>query len=630
MPHSPPLVLRHPPTRPPTLPAHPHHPHTPQEFDQAGWTRFEPHYIVWVCPTSYRGSDECKSQCTRRGRYCSPDPDGNLKEGYSGGWMGGCWVGGAGWVAGLGEWSCQARAPAIPAPSVGLSLTHTHLASLPSCAGSDVVQENLRQLCVFKLANETARPWVWWDYVTRFGQQCDMETKKYGQACAEKVRGGGGWSCCCSACAAALRPQLPTAPPIHPPIHPPPPPHTHTQQVFEQVNDGWSTTDKLRACIGEMDADAPHEIMEAQLAAQKGDDTEGEVRWRARARGLSFQPPAAPAAAPTPSPNPNAHAHTRTTRPPAPWPPPFQVFILPTIRINGVQYRGARAWGARMGGANARAPLPPSSPPLSCPPHARARAHARTHAGKMATSEVLRAICAGYLEGNRPQACDKAIDDACVVGGKVRAGAGGWGLGGSGEGGSGLGGSGLGGCTARCAAGCGALPMHPLSWHPAPRPSRRWPSNNAPTPTHPASVQGHADCAARGDGKTQCVPTFTGYNCTCGTGFIPHTEPDGSEVRGGGRGGRGREGGVEGWSVEGRGTLARRQPSASRPASPTHSRAIHYPPLHTTHAPPTHHPPTHPPLQTCLDINECLSISQLNPNCTCARCACKNTRGGYE
>ena len=45
---------------------------------------------------------------------------------------------------------------------------------------------------------------------------------------------------------------------------------------------------------------------------------------------------------------------------------PLQVFILPTIRINGVQYRG-----------------------------------------KMATAEVLRAICAGFVAGNTPQACTK-------------------------------------------------------------------------------------------------------------------------------------------------------------------------------------------------------------------------------
>lgn len=44
---------------------------------------------------------------------------------------------------------------------------------------------------------------------------------------------------------------------------------------------------------------------------------------------------------------------------------------------------------------------------------------------------------------------------------------------------------------------------------------------------------------------------------------------------------------------------------------------------------PTLHLPIHAP-QTCLDINECLSISQLDPKCTCERCACKNTYGGYE
>ena len=48
------------------------------------------------------------------------------------------------------------------------------------------------------------------------------------------------------------------------------------------------------------------------------------------------------------------------------WATPLQVFILPTIRINGVQYRG-----------------------------------------KMATTEVLRAICAGFTAGNMPQACSK-------------------------------------------------------------------------------------------------------------------------------------------------------------------------------------------------------------------------------
>lgn len=50
-----------------------------------------------------------------------------------------------------------------------------------------ILQENIRQLCVFRLANSTGRPWVWWDYVTKFGDECTMKDKKYNKDCAEKV-----------------------------------------------------------------------------------------------------------------------------------------------------------------------------------------------------------------------------------------------------------------------------------------------------------------------------------------------------------------------------------------------------------------------------------------------------------
>lgn len=52
-------------------------------------------------------------------------------------------------------------------------------------------------------------------------------------------------------------------------------------QVFDQINsDSWSSRSALEACIGDQGADAEHPIMDAQLAAQKGDDQtgEGEVR----------------------------------------------------------------------------------------------------------------------------------------------------------------------------------------------------------------------------------------------------------------------------------------------------------------------------------------------------------------
>jgi hypothetical protein len=243
---------------------------------QNGWTAFTPHYIVWVCPAVYRDSKECTSQCIHHGRYCAPDPDGSLEEGYT---------------------------------------------------GAEVVQENLRQLCLFKLANASGVPWLWWDYVTRFDAKCTMSSDAYGQECAEAV--------------------------------------------FQEINkDGWSSLEAWRQCVGGINDDTPHAIMEDQVKSQAGGGKEGEV------------------------------------------------FILPTLRINGAQYRG-----------------------------------------KLAVVEVLRAICAGYADGNRPAACDRVVDDACMQGGK------GW-----------------------------------------------------------------SECAGRRDGKTACVNTFNGWNCTCGKGFLPHQEADGSEV----------------------------------------------------------------------------------------------------
>ena len=55
-----------------------------KDFQEHGWVRFTPHYLVWVCPASYHKSEECRSQCIRQGRYCTPDPDGDLAKGYSG------------------------------------------------------------------------------------------------------------------------------------------------------------------------------------------------------------------------------------------------------------------------------------------------------------------------------------------------------------------------------------------------------------------------------------------------------------------------------------------------------------------------------------------------------------------
>ncbi|CAL0316341.1 unnamed protein product [Lupinus luteus] len=107
-----------------------------QVLEKGGYTQFTPHYITWYCPKAFISSKQCKSQCINHGRYCAPDPEKDFSSGYD---------------------------------------------------GKDVVIENLRQLCVFKVANETKKPWVWWDYVTDFQIRCPMKAKKYNKECADAV-----------------------------------------------------------------------------------------------------------------------------------------------------------------------------------------------------------------------------------------------------------------------------------------------------------------------------------------------------------------------------------------------------------------------------------------------------------
>jgi hypothetical protein len=107
-----------------------------QILEKGGYTQFTPHYITWYCPLAFTLSKQCKSQCINHGRYCAPDPEQDFSTGYE---------------------------------------------------GKDVVLENLRQLCVFRVANETKKPWVWWDYVTDFQIRCPMKEKKYKKDCADAV-----------------------------------------------------------------------------------------------------------------------------------------------------------------------------------------------------------------------------------------------------------------------------------------------------------------------------------------------------------------------------------------------------------------------------------------------------------
>lgn len=104
---------------------------------------FTPHFYTWNgtaygCPNS----DRCGTLCSNQGRYCAPDPDGRS--------------------------------------DVGLS-------------GKDVVVENLRRTCVWKLyggadaqsATEKGVGRVWWRYLTNFTQLCGTAEMFTSNSCVE-------------------------------------------------------------------------------------------------------------------------------------------------------------------------------------------------------------------------------------------------------------------------------------------------------------------------------------------------------------------------------------------------------------------------------------------------------------
>jgi len=105
-------------------------------------TIFTPRYFIWDgekwgCTIN----NMCATQCTDGGFYCNPDPDHNLFNGVS---------------------------------------------------GKDVVDENLRQLCVWQQAYDAKNAFIWWDYVAKFASECHPgsvpTSDKFNHVCSEKVQ----------------------------------------------------------------------------------------------------------------------------------------------------------------------------------------------------------------------------------------------------------------------------------------------------------------------------------------------------------------------------------------------------------------------------------------------------------
>ncbi|OMP06162.1 hypothetical protein COLO4_08300 [Corchorus olitorius] len=150
-----------------------------QVLEQKGYTQFTPHYMIWYCPQAFVLTRQCKLQCINHGRYCAPTPEQDFGNGY---------------------------------------------------VGKDVMLQNLRQACLFKVANESGKPWLWWAYVTEFATCCTMKEKKYTKECAN--------------------------------------------QVIQSLGIDLSKIDK---CIGDTKADVENPVLEAEEDAQNGNGSHGNV-----------------------------------------------------------------------------------------------------------------------------------------------------------------------------------------------------------------------------------------------------------------------------------------------------------------------------------------------------------------
>ncbi|KAI6673330.1 hypothetical protein NL676_001236 [Syzygium grande] len=150
-----------------------------QILERKGYAQFTPHYITWFCPEQFLSSEQCKSQCINNGRYCAPDPEQDFGKGYD---------------------------------------------------GRAVVLQNLRQICFFKVANESSKPWLWWDFVSDFAIRCPMKEEKFTKECAEKV-----------------------------------------------IQSLGVDLEKINRCIGDPDADVDNLVLMAEQDAQVGEGSRGDV-----------------------------------------------------------------------------------------------------------------------------------------------------------------------------------------------------------------------------------------------------------------------------------------------------------------------------------------------------------------
>jgi len=124
---------------------------TAKKLEEDGFTKFNPHYLTWKCAGDIQLFPNCAYDCINNGRYCSPGfrllKDENVNPND------------------------------VPLDDDDYLIYR----------GADIVQENLRQLCVHHVAEEMAQPWLWWDYASIFAERCTMKSGSFGESCSKSV-----------------------------------------------------------------------------------------------------------------------------------------------------------------------------------------------------------------------------------------------------------------------------------------------------------------------------------------------------------------------------------------------------------------------------------------------------------
>jgi len=159
---------------------------TAVEMIQKGYINIKPNFPIWSCFEGWANTTACNSQCLNHGRYCNPDPDRVLDAGYE---------------------------------------------------GKDVAIQNLRSVCVHRLAELAGKPELWWLYTVPFIKSCTMESKSYTAQCAEGI-------------------------------------FNALDIANGNVLGGVSN---LNACMGNTEIDAENQVLQEQMVAQDGHDGSGYI-----------------------------------------------------------------------------------------------------------------------------------------------------------------------------------------------------------------------------------------------------------------------------------------------------------------------------------------------------------------